>query len=621
MHHAKRPFAAAAALLVGALWADAAAESSSAMIFEPNPISPTLGIERRPGGRAGDGNDAAPPPPPPFEVRAIDGSGNNAADPEMGAAGTALRRRVPSEYDDGVSTPAGATRPSARAVSNAVVAQPGDMPNPLGASDFLWQWGQFLDHDIDLTDGADPAEPADIAVPAGDPWFDPDGTGTATIAFNRSIYDAATGTAFGNPRQQLNEITGWIDASMVYGSDAERAAALRTLDGTGRLLTSAGDLLPFNTEGLPNAGGSSPALFVAGDVRANEQAGLTAMHTLFVREHNRLADEIAAANPGLGGDEIYERARRIVGGLVQAITVREYLPALLGPGALAPERGYVPSTDARIANLFSTAVYRYGHSALSPTLLRLDADGNEIPEGHLPLRDAFFSPGRITDEGGIEPLLRGLASQRCQAVDPYVVDDVRNFLFGEPGAGGFDLASLNIQRGRDHGLPGYNAVRAFYGIPRARGFEDITTDPDLAARLGAVYDSVDDVDLWVGALAEDPIPGAHVGRLAFRIIKEQFEALRDGDRFWYTRALAPEERAIVEASRLSDVIRRNTSIGDEIPDDVFHVAAAPGIDPTCGTTGAEGASLVAALAAGLLAAGALRPARARVNPARRTRVQ
>ena len=137
-----------------------------------------------------------------------------------------------------------------------------------------------------------PTESADIAIPVADAYFDPGASGTQVLAFNRSLYDKATGTALDNPRQQINEISGWIDASNVYGSDLERARALRTNDGTGRLRTSAGNLLPYNTQGLANAGGSSQTLFLAGDVRANEQVGLTAMHTLFVREHNRLAAEI-----------------------------------------------------------------------------------------------------------------------------------------------------------------------------------------------------------------------------------------------------------------------------------------------------------------------------------------
>ncbi len=504
-------------------------------------------------------------------VRTIDGSNNNRNDEEMGAAHTDLLRLVAPDYSDGISSLAGGQRPSARAVSNAVVSQEESILNTLGASDYLWQWGQFLDHDIDLTEGTDPAEAADIDVPLGDPFFDPESTGTQVIGFNRSIYNESTGTSQENPRQQLNEISAWIDASNVYGSDEERANALRTNDGTGKLKTSEGNLLPFNTEGLPNAGGEDPSLFLAGDVRANEQVGLTVMHTLFVREHNRLAEKLAQQNPRWDGEQIYQKARQIVGAQMQVITYKEFLPALLGDRSLSRYRGYNRRVDSSIRNLFSTAAYRFGHSALSPVLLRIDSSGNEIAEGNLSLSQAFFSPFRITDEGGIEPFLRGLAAQRCQRIDSFIVDDVRNFLFGPPGAGGFDLASLNIQRGRDHGLPSYNDTREALGLGRAQGFEDVSSDPDIQQRLASVYESVDDIDLWAGGLSEDPLPGSHLGELFSTIIIEQFEALRDGDRYWYEEVLSRDEIRDVERTKLSDIIKRNTDIEDEISDDVFRV--------------------------------------------------
>lgn len=503
--------------------------------------------------------------------RSIDGSGNNRRDPGLNAAGTRLARRMGSDYADGVSQMASPWRAGPREISNAVVAQREPIANPRRASDYLWQWGQFLDHDLDLTQTAIPLEPAAIPVPAGDPFFDPAGTGQAVIPLNRSRYDLLSGTGVGNPRQQINEVTGWIDASNVYGSDQERASALRMFDGTGRLETSEGELLPFNAEGLPNGGGSGAHLFLAGDVRANEQVALTVLHTLFVREHNRLARRIAQRHPQLSDEEIYQRARRLVAAEMQVITYREFLPALLGARALPPYRGYRPSADARVMNEFSTAVFRLGHSLLSPQLLRLDRGGTSMPGGPLPLRDAFFAPEVIRADG-ISPLLRGLAGQVCQQLDVFVIDDVRNFLFGPPGQGGFDLASLNIQRGRDHGLPGYNAARHAMGLAPARSFAAVSSKPEIQRRLASVYASPDDIDLWVGGLAEDPVRGAMVGELFFEILKEQFEALRDGDRYWYERDLQPAERAQIERTRLADIIRRNTDIRGEIPEDVFHVS-------------------------------------------------
>ncbi len=443
--------------------------------------------------------------------------------------------------------------------------------NALGASDFVWQWGQFLDHDIDLTESKEPFEPAHIRPETGDPFFDPTSTGLSQITFHRSLFQSGTGVDSYYPRQQRNLISHFIDASNVYGSDPVRATALRTNDGSGRLKVSAGDLLPFNTEGLHNAGGSGSELFLAGDVRANEQVGLTAMHTLFVREHNRRADELAATESGLSGDEIYERARAFVGGLVQRITYDEFLPALLGPDALAPYAGYQASVSPAIMNSFSTAAYRFGHSAVSDELLRLDANGEEIPFGHLPLKNAFFAPHRITLEGGIEPLLRGLAAQEMSKVDTKVVDGLRNFLFGPPTDGGLDLASLNTQRGRDHGLPDYASAVFARGLGRIHSFADISSDPVVQSLLAAQYGDIHEIDLWVGGISEDPVNGGHVGELFFNILKSQFEALRDGDRYWYEIALPIDEVIEIENATLADVIRRNTTIDTEIDDDVFHV--------------------------------------------------
>ena len=149
-----------------------------------------------------------------------------------------------------------------------------------------------------------------------------------------------------------------------------------------------------------------------------------------------------------------------------------------------------------------------------------------------------------------------------------MIDDVRNFLFGPPGSGGFDLASLNIQRGRDHGLPSYNQARIDYGLAPVGTFAEITSDSEVLARLDATYRSIDEVDIWLGGLCEDPVPGAIVGPLFHAILTDQFERLRDGDRFFY-RLMPAELIEFVEAQTLATVIRNNTTIGREIQDDVM----------------------------------------------------
>ncbi|BDS06844.1 hypothetical protein NT6N_18840 [Oceaniferula spumae] len=502
------------------------------------------------------------------EVRTIDGSGNNLRNLLWGAAHQPVIRLFGNAYADGANSPAGAERPSAREISNAVAAQSESILNKRGASDFLWQWGQFLDHDIVETPTVDPAEEFNISVPAGDPWFDPAGTGEAYIPLNRSLYEEVDGI-----REQINAITAYIDASQVYGSDDVRATALRRNDGSGKLNTTPsdhGDLLPYNLGGFENAGDGAE-YFLAGDVRANEQVGLTALHTLFVREHNHWAGKYAEENPDATDEEVYQFARKIVAAEMQAITYREFLPILLGPRAIPPYDGYKPEVRADISNEFGGASYRVGHTLISPDLLRLDADGNEIEAGSLSLAGAFFNPA-ATEEEGIAATLRGLASQQCQELDHMIVDELRNFLFGPPGSGGLDLASLNIQRGRDHGLVSYNDAREKLKMPPVRRYEDISHD--AAERLENAYETPEDLDLWITGLCEPAVPEAMVGPVFHKILRDQFIRLRDGDRFYYKHSMTPEMIEFIEQQTLAVIIRRNTEIEDEISDNVFLVDGA-----------------------------------------------
>ncbi len=116
-------------------------------------------------------------------------------------------------------------------------------------------------------------------------------------------------------------------------------------------------------------------LFAAGDVRTNENIELTSLHALFAREHNRIADQLRALNPRLTDEQIYLRARSIVIAELQAITYNEWLPAILGPNAIAPYRGYNPRINPQLSNEFSTAAFRFGHSLLGDDVEFLDANG------------------------------------------------------------------------------------------------------------------------------------------------------------------------------------------------------------------------------------------------------
>lgn len=494
----------------------------------------------------------------PADYRTIDGGGNNEDNPDLGSTNELFLRKTTVSYGNDESAPAGDERPSAREVSNALMDQDGDISNSFGASDFLWVWGQFLDHDINLT--REGGNPFDIEVPQGDPFFDPFNTGTQVIHFSRSGFANGTGPGTGVPGEQVNEITSFIDGSQIYGSDAHRADYLRDPNSPGKLRMSDGEYLPYNLPGYDNAPGPMPNFYLAGDVRVNENIALTSMHTLFIREHNRLVDERAAKHPFWNGDKLYQEAKMLVEAELQSITYNEYLPTLLGKGTLDDYSGYNSSVDPSIANIFATAAFRFGHSQLSSELMRLEEDGSTIAEGNVLLRDAFFNPAEFLNSGGPESILRGVAQHTSQAIDLSMIDDVRNFLFGPPGAGGFDLASLNIQRGRDHGLPDYNTARQDYGLDPMTSFADITSDPEVQEALEDLFVSVDNIDVFVGGLAEDLHGESMLGELFTTILADQFTRLRDGDSFYYENRLDPEQIEMIEDISLSDLIIMNTDI-------------------------------------------------------------
>lgn len=510
--------------------------------------------------------------------RTYDGSYNNLQHPEWGAAGTNLLRPEGIAYSDGISAPGGLDRPNPREVSNTLFAQQDLLNDPLALSDFCWAWGQFIDHDIGLT--PDGNEPAFIEVPRGDPNFDPFATGQALIPMMRNRFDQNTGTSTENPRQHPNVITAFIDGSAVYGSSDEHAAWLRTFQG-GKLKVSTGNLLPFNTTTgefdapvdpdaphMEDALGSNDKLFVAGDVRVNENPLLASYHTLFVRQHNLLCDQLTNEHPQWTDEELYQHARKLVGGLIQSIVYEEWLPVM--GVELTPYTGYKEEVNGQLFNVFSGAAFRLGHTLLNSLIQRLDNDGVELPEGNLSLREVFFNPGVILETGNIDPFFKGMAVQVQQRLDPRIVDDIRNFLFGPPGAGGLDLASININRGRERGLPDFNTIREAFGLPRYHLFPQFNADAGVFTRLFNLYLNIDDVDPWVGMLAEQPMPGALFGETIMAIMKRQFTSLRDGDRFFYLNdpVLSQEEKDWIRRTTLRDIIMYNTSIS-LMQDNVF----------------------------------------------------
>jgi peroxidase len=226
-------------------------------------------------GSHGHHGPPCPPDPKPskIEYRSFDGSQNNQSDATLNAAGTEFARIGEAHFADGISVPLGGNNP--RTISNLVVgAGDPDVANPEGVSAFMYAWGQFIDHDLTLT-RTDGVSDISVVVPAGDSVL-PAGT---IIPITRAVIDPTTGAGTSNPAMALNSNTAWLDASMVYGSNAATAASLRTADG--HMLTSQGNNLPIVN-----------GMVVAGDVRAGENPALTALQTLFVREHNYWVDKL-----------------------------------------------------------------------------------------------------------------------------------------------------------------------------------------------------------------------------------------------------------------------------------------------------------------------------------------
>jgi peroxidase len=516
-------------------------------------------------GSHGHHGPPCPPDPKPskIEYRSFDGSQNNQSDATLNAAGTEFARIGEAHFADGISVPLGGNNP--RTISNLVVgAGDSDVANPEGVSAFMYAWGQFIDHDLTLT-RTDGVSDISVVVPAGDSVL-PAGT---IIPITRAVIDPTTGAGPSNPAMALNSNTAWLDASMVYGSNAATAASLRTADG--HMLTSQGNNLPIVN-----------GMVVAGDVRAGENPALTALQTLFVREHNYWVDKLHLEHPRWSGDQLYNHARAIVTAEIANITYSEFLPNLLGKNALTRYDGYDPNVDPHLTLEFVAAAFRFGHSIVSGETEGLAENGEVIAGSEEDLKDVFFQPAaNFNDNGGTDGQLRHLAADPSQALDARIVDDLRNFLFDPPVS--LDLAAINIQRARDLGLGTLNQTREALGLDPYTDFSQITSDPETLAGLKAAYGNVNNVGLWTGGLSENHVAGALVGETFQAIIKMQFEALRDGDRFWFeNQGFDSKTLSAIKDTTLADIILRNTDT-KHIQDDVFvtyvrHTGLAGGVE-------------------------------------------
>ena len=601
------------------------------------------------------------------DYRSLDGSGNNIAEPTLGQAGVIYPRITDANYADGVGELVDG--PDPRYLSNRIF---NDLNQNIfsenGVTHWAFVWGQFLDHTFGLREAGD----EDASIP-----FDPEDPVEAftndlgAIAVTRSA--VADGTGVDSPREQVNSVSSYIDAWAVYGGSEARLDWLRDglLDGdptnNAATLVDADGYLP-TAEDRPD--GAAPEMdlvgrlaadptsaVVAGDVRANENLGLTAVHTLFLREHNRIVD---ALPDDLDKETKFQIARRVVSALQQYITYTEFLPAM---GIDLPAyAGYDATIDPSITNEFATVGYR-AHSQIhgefeaeiplaqlgADTIADLEAQGVEVAvtgdvaEIAIPLNAAFGNPG-LLPEIGLGNMLVGLASEAAYANDEQIDNQLRSVLFQIPDPraenpleclDGTDIAScftavsdlgaIDVLRAYDHGMPSYNDLRSAYGLEPAESFTDITgeeteefpgdvdadnpiDDPDIldfvllldgdgneleagtdaadgetvtavrrtttAARLKAVFGAVDAVDAFTGMVSEPHVAGTEFGELQLAMWTTQFEALRDGDRFFYANDPVLEEIADVHGvdfrRTLAEVIVDNTEMTDaDLASNVF----------------------------------------------------
>ncbi|XP_077165967.1 thyroid peroxidase [Paroedura picta] len=582
-----------------------------------------------------------PPKCPPncmtHKYRHITGVCNNREHPRWGASNTALARWLPPAYEDGLSQPKGWNSgflyngfplPSVREVTRKIIEASNEaVTEDELHSDIFIAWGQYIDHDLVFTpqstnqpslvgevdcrktcENQSPCFP--IQVFANDLFA----MNMDCMPFYRSSPACATGhhevllehLSDLNPRQQINSLTSFLDASTVYGSTSATESKLRNLtskEGLLRINTQYFDkgreYLPF-VDQVPSPCAQNLKAqeveriecFMAGDSRSSEVISLAALHTLWLREHNRLAKALKELNPQWSSETVYQEARKIVGALHQIITVRDYVPKVIGPDAfnqyIGAYKGYNHTVNPSVANVFSTAAFRFAHAAIHPVIKRLNAQYEYDPNlPNLHLHEVFFSPWRLIKEGGLDPLLRGMLATpaKLQVQDQLLNEELTKKLFVLSNNGSLDLASLDLQRGRDHALPGYNDWREFCDLPRLRTEADLATaieNRTVVKKIMELYGNPNNIDVWLGGIVENILPGARTGPLFACIIGKQMKALRDGDRFWWENSNVftnPQRRELRKYS-LSRLICDNTDV-TLLPLDAFMLGKFPDDFQSC----------------------------------------
>lgn len=512
--------------------------------------------------------DFTAPCDPTTPFRSLTGHCNNLRNPEWGQSLTTFNRLLPPVYEDGISRPrinsvTGLPLPNPRTVSSLIHPDISNLHTRYTL--MTMQFAQFLDHDITMTpihkgfhesipscrscDSPRTVHPEcnPIPLPAGDHFY-PELNVTSGERMCFPFMRSLPGQQSLGPREQINQNTAFLDGSQIYGENTCLCNKLRSFSG--RLNSTfhpirGKELLP-QTDKHPECKSPSGYCFIAGDGRASEQPGLTAIHTTFLREHNRIVEGLRAVNPQWDEAKLFNHARRIVSAQNQHISFNEFLPRLLSWNAvnlyglkLLPQgyyKDYDSTCNPAVVTEFAAAAFRIGHSLLRPHIPRLSSNHQPM-EPPLLLRDSFFKMDNLMQPEMLDEISRGLVATPMETLDQFITGEVSNHLFEDRRIpfSGIDLIALNVQRARDHGIPSYNNYRALCNLKRARTWEDLGREipPEVIERFKRIYPSVDDIDLFPGGMSERPLQGGLIGPTFACIIGIQFRQVRKCDRFWY----------------------------------------------------------------------------------------
>ncbi|CAF1250679.1 unnamed protein product [Adineta ricciae] len=499
--------------------------------------------------------------------RTITGVCNNLQRPYQGSSQTAYGRLLPPIYDDGIRTPRtksvlGGPLPSCREISLAMGSKPHFDP----VINNLWvTYGQFLVHDITFAapvtdsgrtpisscgcDSQDTDMCSVIEIAANDPF----------MAGQKCLAVPATAQAFPNQicslsvKEQLNGNSHYIDLSVTYGSTRQTAFDIRAgADGLMKTMKKAGfrfDLPPGQRDGRSCIDATETnKCFAGGDSRLMENSVLSGIQAQWLRLHNTFATELARVRPEWRSQDtiLYEEAKKILSALHQRYTYEEWLPILIGEttaqryvGDKTPFTEYDPSMPGVVFNEAATAVLRL-HTFVRDLITRCKPNGQMIDQLWFNEISSRCKFAYDTTTNGLDSFLCGALYDYGFAGDTNYAQQIHHRLFESRNHQGetrrSDIVSLNICRGRQHGIPGYNAYREFCGLRRARRFEDFldTMAFDSVRTLQMIYKHPDDVDLFVGANHETHLSDALVGPVSACIIGIQFQHLKYGDRLFYT---------------------------------------------------------------------------------------